>query len=347
MRGGLLLLGHEPAGRLAALARGAEAAGYDHLWLADERFYREVYAALALCAARTRRLILGPCVTDPYSRHPALTAMAIATLDEISGGRAALGIGAGVSGFAELGIRRERPARAIREAITLIRRLLAGETVEQRGEVVRFAGGRLDFTPRRAAVDVWVASNGPLGQRVAGAVADGAMMEGCASPAEARALAAAVGRGAEEGGRDPAAVELVARLNCCLADDGRAARDVLRPRVARTLGAGRLAFATLAAEGLALPAAALASVAGVPYAAGLAPYAPIVELVTDRHVDALTLAGTVDEAVERVVALGRAGIGQIAIHPFAPPGGTVDDTIRRFGQEVLPRARTALGQRRA
>jgi len=71
-----------------------------------------------------------------------LTAMAIATLDEISAGRAALGLGAGVSGFAELGIRPHRPPRAIREAISLIRALLRGEQVDFTGEVISFRDGR-------------------------------------------------------------------------------------------------------------------------------------------------------------------------------------------------------------
>jgi 5,10-methylenetetrahydromethanopterin reductase len=343
VKAGLLLLPHDPPARLVETAQLAEAAGYDHFWLADERFFREVYSSLALVAHHTARITLGTCVTDPYSRHPALTAMAIATLDEIAGGRAMLGIGAGISGFAELGVKREKPARAIREAIVLIRRLLAGEEVDVRGEIVRFNAGRLDFTPARAGIPIYVASNGPLGQRAAGAVADGAIMEGCGNPAEARALAAAVAAGARDAGREPAAVQLVARLNACIGPDGKRARDVLRPRVARTLGAGRLKFATLEAQGLALPEAARASVASVPYAAGFAPYLPLLPLITDAVVDAVTLAGTVEEVTERVVALGRAGVGQIIIYPFAPPDGSVDDTVRRFGQDVLPAARRALG----
>lgn len=342
MKGGLLLLPHDPPARLAEVARLAEASGYDHFWLADERFYREVYGSLALVAQHTARITVGTCVTDPYSRHPALTAMAIATLDEIAGGRAMLGLGAGISGFAELGVVREKPARALREAITLIRRLLKGEEVDLQGEVVRFHHGRLDFTPSRAAVPIYVASNGPLGQRAAGALADGAIMEGCGNPDEARALGAAVAEGGQETGRGPGAVQLVARLNACIGPDGKGARDVLRPRVARTLGAGRLKFATLAAQGLALPEEARASVVGVPYAAGFTPYLPLLPLITDPVVDALTLAGTVEEVTQRVIALGRAGIGQVMIYPFAPPDGTEDDTIRRFGQEVLPAARRAL-----
>ncbi|HEX6030293.1 MAG TPA: hypothetical protein VFY90_02605 [Tepidiformaceae bacterium] len=63
---------------------------------------------------------------------------------------------------------------------------------------------------------------------------------------------------------------------------------------------------------------------------------------TGHVLDALTLAGTVDEVAERVVALARAGIGQIIICPLAPPDGSVDDSIRRFGQEVVPAACRAL-----
>ena len=149
MRTGLLLLPSRPATELVDLAVGAERLGYDDFWLADERFFREVYTVLGLAAARTSRLRLGPGVTDPYSRHPALTAMAIATLDEVSAGRAILGLGAGVSGFRELGVDAARSAVAIREAVTLIRGLLAGQTVTLKGEQVSFVDGRLDVRAPR------------------------------------------------------------------------------------------------------------------------------------------------------------------------------------------------------
>jgi hypothetical protein len=106
--------------------------------------------------------------------------MAIATLDEISGQRAILGIGAGISGFTGLGINLRKPARAIREMIEVIPALLRGESAEFHGEVIEFHQGRLSFVPTRSAVPIYVASNGPLGQRVAGAVADDAVMEACA-----------------------------------------------------------------------------------------------------------------------------------------------------------------------
>jgi 5,10-methylenetetrahydromethanopterin reductase len=333
----LLLLGAAPVARLVERARLAEANGYSAVWVADERFYREVYSCLGQLAAHTSKVLLGPCVTDPFARHPALTAMAIGTLDEISGGRAILGIGAGISGFAELGIERKKPARAIREAIQVIRALLRAETVDYRGEVVAFNHGRLSFLPLRPEIPIYVASNGPLGQRVAAEIADGVIMEGCASATEVHAFRAAVEGAARKARRDPRAIRIITRLNACIAADGRLARDAVRPAVARYLGAGRLRLRTAAAQGLALPAEALAMVAGAAYAAGVRPYLPLLPPITDRHVDALTLAGTVDEVAEHAIALREAGADGVIARPFAPVGGTIEETIVTLGSEVWSR----------
>jgi 5,10-methylenetetrahydromethanopterin reductase len=324
-------------------ARLAEAVGYDTVWLADERFYREVYSCLTHFAGHTSKVLLGPCVTDPFSRHPALTAMAIATLDEVSGGRGILGIGGGISGFAELGITRRKPARAIKETIEVIRALLCGGSVDFHGEVINLDQGRLSFVPPRSTIPIYVASNGPFGQRVAGATADGAIMEACASVYEAATFSAEIATGAARAGRDPKGIKRLARLNTCIASDGRVARAAVRPLVARYLGAGRLRSRTLKDQGLELPAEVLEAVAGAPYAAGIGPYLPLLPLVTDRHVDALTLAGTIQEVTDHAVALSRAGIDGIIIRPFAPEGGTVEETIVTFASEVWPRVMARVG----
>src|SRR5258708_29910661 len=124
--------------------------------------------------------------------------MAIATLDEISNQRAILGFGAGISGFAELGIVRKKPAAAVREAIHVVRELLKGETVDFHGDVIGFTNGKLSFKPVMANIPVYVASNGPLGQRMTGAVADGAIMEGCGSVVPAKAVPALLAEGAKK-----------------------------------------------------------------------------------------------------------------------------------------------------
>ncbi|MBI4627463.1 MAG: LLM class flavin-dependent oxidoreductase [Candidatus Rokubacteria bacterium] len=341
MKTGVLFLGRYPVERLGRLAQLAEATGYDYLWHADERFFREVYASLTLCALRTTRIQLGTCVTDPYSRHPALTAMAIATLDEIAGGRAVLGIGAGVSGFRELGVDASRSAVAIREAVELIRRLLAGETVSVKGDQVAFHEGRLDFAPPRPAVPIYVASQRAAGCRVAGRVADGAIMQGCVADPLVSFFRETVAEGARRAGRDPAAVELVARINVCVADDRRAARDVMRPTIVRSLAAQRPDFFTFTTAGLTPPAALRDKVLALPYTHDPAPLKAVAPEVPDELVDAVTLAGPPADVVDGVVRLARAGIGQLMVFPLAVDG-RIETTVERFAREVMPRVREAL-----
>jgi 5,10-methylenetetrahydromethanopterin reductase len=343
IRTGLLLLPSRPLADMAALAARAEALGYDDVWLADERFFREVYGTLALFAGRTSRVRLGPCVTDPYSRHPALTAMAIATLDEIAGGRAVLGIGAGVSGLAELGIDSSRSATAIREGIELIRGLLAGERVTVKGQQVSFHDGRLDWTPARADIPIYVASQRAAGCRVAGHLADGAIMQGALAEPLVRFLRETVHGAAREAGRDPARVELVARLNACVHDDRAAARDVMRPTIVRSLAAQRRDFFTFVTAGLRVPESLAGKLRGLPYTHDPAPLRALAPEIPDEFVDACTLTGPPAVVAAEVARLARAGIGQAMIYPLAVPGGDPEATVERFQREVMPRVRRELG----
>jgi 5,10-methylenetetrahydromethanopterin reductase len=343
VRTGLLLLPSRPAGELVEIAVRAEALGYDDLWVADERFFREAYTILGLIAARTGRIRLGPGVTDPYSRHAALTAMAVATLDEVSGGRALLGLGAGVSGFRELGVDAARSAVAIREAVEVIRRLLAGQTVTVKGTAVRFDDGRLDFVPARAAVPIYVASQREAGCRVAGRVADGAIMQGCVAAPLLRFFRDAVAEGARRAGRDPGRVELVARINVCIADDARVARDVMRPTIVRSLAAQRPDFFTFRTAGLELPAPLREQVLRLPYTHDPAPLTKLAPLVPDAVIDAVTLAGSPGEVADGVVRLARGGIGQLMVYPLGPDRD-IQATLERFQTEVMPTVRRELGR---
>ncbi len=340
LRTGLLLLPSFGADRLAALARLVERTGYEYLWITDERFFREVYASLTLAAVTTERVQLGPCVTDPYTRHPALTAMAIATLDELSRGRAVLGIGAGVSGFRELGIARDRSAVAIREAVELIRHLLAGETVTCKGERVSLFEGRLDFTPLRARVPVYVASQRPLGSRVAGQVGDGAIMQGCVADELLRFFRDTVAEGARHAGRDPGMLDLVARVNVCVHDDLRVARDSMRPTIVRSLSAQRPDFFTFARAGLTVPEALRREVLALPYTHDPPALAPLAAQVPDEFVDAVTLTGPPARVAAGVVRLAHGGITQVMVFPVAPDG-RIEVQIERFQAEVMPLVRAA------
>jgi 5,10-methylenetetrahydromethanopterin reductase len=341
LRTGLLLLPSRQVGEMAELAARAEALGYDDVWLADERFFREVYAMLAVCGRSTKRVRLGPGVTDPYSRHPALTAMAIATLDEITEGRAVLGIGAGVSGLRELGIDSAKSATAIREAIQLIRRLLAGDAVTVKGEQVSLRDGRLDFKPLRADVPIYVASQRAAGCRVAGRVADGAIMQGALAEPLVRFFRETVHGAAREAGRDPGRIDLVARLNVCVHDDRRVARDLMRPAIVRSLTAQANDFFTFAMTGVTIPAALADEVRALKYTHDPALLRAIAPEVPDALVDACTLTGPPDEMAREIIRLARSGITQLMVYPLGE-NGRIEATVERFQREVMPRVRQEL-----
>ena len=157
---GVLLYSDYSLVELVELGRLSEELGYRFFWYTDVRFTRECYLGLAAVAAKTQRMLLGTGVTDPYSRHPAITAATIATLDELCGGRAVLGLGTGGAGFREIGLERKLPVAAMRETVEMVRRLLRGEKVTSQGKVVSVADGRLNFKPVRDSIPVYFATHG-------------------------------------------------------------------------------------------------------------------------------------------------------------------------------------------
>src|SRR5664279_5523323 len=119
--------------RTLDLTRRAEAAGFDYGWLFDSHvLWREPYPLLTLMAGATVRMRLGTCVTNPATREPSVTASALATLDEISGGRMDLGIGRGDSARRMLGTAARAPG-SLEEAVSVIRDLVEGRSVEYEG----------------------------------------------------------------------------------------------------------------------------------------------------------------------------------------------------------------------
>src|SRR5262245_24536789 len=146
----------EPVAALVQAAREAEPLGYTQVWVTDDRLQRDPFTVLAALASATSTVRLGPGVTNPFSRHPALIATAIATLDELSDGRAVLGLGAGGTNHRALGVRREAPVAALAETVELVRGLLAGREMTMDGRVVRAAEARLDFEPVRRAIPIYI-----------------------------------------------------------------------------------------------------------------------------------------------------------------------------------------------
>ena len=168
---------HGSVRRAVELARLAESLGYERCWVYDEGLAAsDVYVALTAIAAATESLTIGPGITNPYTRHAGATAGAVASLDEMSGGRAFLGVGAGGSLTLDpLGIARKRPLTAVRETIDACRRLFAGHTVSVEGSHVRLSEASL--LGARAGTEIWLAGRGPRMLELGGAACDGVLVD--------------------------------------------------------------------------------------------------------------------------------------------------------------------------
>lgn len=166
-----------PTDEIIPIARRAEQHGFDRCWIYDEGLVtRDVYVVMAAVLEATRTMAVGPGITNPYTRHPAQTASSIATLDEVSGGRAFLGIGAGGSLTLDpIGIDRHKPLTAVRESIEIARALFAGTPAHYEGSFASLHGATIDYA--RADIEIWLAGRGPKMLALGGSVADGVMLD--------------------------------------------------------------------------------------------------------------------------------------------------------------------------
>jgi 5,10-methylenetetrahydromethanopterin reductase len=322
--------GHVGFQELEAAARICEEGGLDSFWVADQRWMRDVYVSLTYLAARTERLLLGTRVTDPYVRHPGLTAVAIASVDEASGGRAVMGIGAGGSGFAQMGLERTRPAVAAREAIEICRRLWAGEEFELQGRILSWRRGRLEFECR-PDIPVVIAARGPRLLELAGEVADGVIAASGVSPGGVAWARERIARGERRGGRPEGSTELLHMTYISISEDRKQARQVVKKGISGAVSGSHPTYDFLAANGLEVP--------GDLYRyldTGARDAARIVELIPDSFVDRLAVAGTVDECGDQLQALLDAGIDHPLLSPIpVQPAGELD-ILRNVVTRILP-----------
>jgi 5,10-methylenetetrahydromethanopterin reductase len=336
---GVALPVHGPVEALVAGARDAEELGYRYLWATDDRLQKDVFGVLAAIALGTEKLRLGPGVTNPYSRHPALIATGIATLDELSGGRAVLGLGAGGTNHRALGIRREAPLAALSEAIELIRGLLEGRELTLEGRVVRAQDARLDFDPLRSSIPIYVGSRGPRMLELAGAQADGVIVGNVASPDGWRYALERIAAGAARARRELEAIRLTAWVYCSVGDDTESALDAIRPMVATSLATSR---AVLPALGLELPPEYVREMEARGWSLERAAVTAAGRAIPEATLRWFGLAGTPVECAASLRELLSTfpQISQVAIVPAAPRGQSAAEVVRRFSREVVPRVST-------
>jgi 5,10-methylenetetrahydromethanopterin reductase len=320
MKAGLSIWLDRPVLEAADLAVAAEQAGFTDVWVPDHYFLRDVYVAQAVMAERTTTVRFGTAVAAALLRHPALLASSTATIDELSGGRAILGLGTGGFEFpSQLDLRATSPLAAVEDAVRIARQLFTGGA-EFSGRAFTAKGAKLGWETR--AIPIFLAARGPRMLELAGEVADGVITHGLA-PTHIDFVRERIAVGAARAGRDPADCELCLMFGIDVDDDETAA--VERQRAHCTIMAGGVYAETLIPlYGLdpdqVAPLKAAVS-AGDPDAAGL---------VTPEMVRAFSLAGPEPLVVQGLRDLEAAGVGRVITS--VPRDRSKPETLSRIAQ---------------
>lgn len=328
MRFGLSLgvSAREPLAHAVEIFRQADAGGIDCAWVIDSQLImKDVYVVLTLAAGATRRMQLGTGVTNPLTRHPTVTANLAATMREATEGRFVLGIGAGDSAVFPLGW---KPAgiQACGEAIQTLRALLDGKEAEVDGRKVRLATAA-------GPVPIFLAVSQPRMMRLAGQVADGAIVLGMAEPEFTRHQIATIREGAAEAGRPPGEPFIDLWVTVSVSDDQGAALDDVRSW-ASTQARWIASWKTMprALEPFAREIANAA--AAYDFGEHLSLRARHQRAVSDAFAGTVAIAGSPDECAARLRELAATGVDRITVTLLS---GGRKERLRILCENVFPR----------
>jgi 5,10-methylenetetrahydromethanopterin reductase len=314
---------------VVALAVAGEQAGVDEVWVPHDPFMSNAWTIQTAIAEATERVTVGSLGTSPYTTDPSEIATHLATLDLLSGGRAALGLGLHTTSMVEwLGLDTADVVERTRATVAIVRALLRGETVRREGAYEWGDECSLRFEALRPDPPIHVAGFGTELLRLAGEIADGAMP--MATPPESVGqLVAHVRAGAADAGRDPDELEIVACAWLSLSEDGHGTGDPLRPMIATFapyLEEPALASIGLRREELA-PLRSLVDGGRLGEAAA----------AVTPPMFALGLSGTPDDVAGRIASLADAGVTHVSLG--GPLGPDPREAIRLLGERVLPSLR--------
>ena len=290
---------------LKEYGRIAEEAGFESLWVTERYFHEETFSLLGFVAAVTQDIKLGLGVTNPYTRNPALLAMASATLDRICGGRFLLGLGRSDSFVIQdrMGIPYSSPRSIMEEAVTIIRDLLSGGKVTTTEGRFRLRDARLAIKPVQKKLPIYLAAIGPKSLRLAGAIADGVLLNAYTPTGYVRYAVEEVRKAAQEAGRDPQSVDIACMLVVRLTDEPDSIWSSLKQRIVRLLAEPYVGEILLEKGGfdpsILGPLRASAEKNGDKDAVGL---------VSDNMVEFFYLVGPASRCKERMAEYREAGV---------------------------------------
>jgi alkanesulfonate monooxygenase SsuD/methylene tetrahydromethanopterin reductase-like flavin-dependent oxidoreductase (luciferase family) len=294
---------------IAEWMRRAEDAGFEMGFFSEAaRVVRDGPSAVSTMALATSHMTLG-FVQVLHIRSPLVMAQTLATLDELSGGRAILGPGACTGIVQERhSLPRFNPAQGLIESVEAIRLLITGENVSYHGEVVNFDDVKLGWKPIRSEIPMYFAATSRKGLEIAGRMGDGAVLNAVTSPEYSANAIRIMRESAEAAGRDFSKFVVTQLVNVSIEDDHRSAIDAIRWEVASKVNPRQIDRILKPKIDVGEPYMRLEDKAIFVEAWERGGKEALIKAVPDSYVEGMTASGTPDEVLARVERYREAGV---------------------------------------
>jgi 5,10-methylenetetrahydromethanopterin reductase len=223
MRLGLCFDGFYSIQEMIELAQLADDIGMESVWMSDHLCFRDSLTTSMALLASTKNIKVAPAPMSPYSRHPIISAMSIATMEEFAPGRVIAGPGTGnAAALKEAGMESPHPLQTMREYVEILRRFLEGEAVHFNGKMFQINGAKMGFHPSRP-VPMYITAVRSRMLRLGGEIGDGVLLSAGCAPGYIQKCVAEIAQGARKAGKSSAAVDVAGFVAASVADDPREA----------------------------------------------------------------------------------------------------------------------------
>lgn len=223
MRVGLCFDGFYSIQEMIELAQLADETGMESIWMSDHLCFRDSLSTSMGLLAATKRIKVAPAPMSPYSRHPIISAMSIATMEEFAPGRVIAGPGTGnAAALKEAGIDSPHPLQTMREYVEVLRRFLKGDTVDFQGKMFQINGAKMGFVPS-ASIPMYITAVRSRMLQLGGEIGDGVLLSAGCAPGYIQKCVGEIEMGAQKSGKKLTEIDVAGFVTASVSDDPREA----------------------------------------------------------------------------------------------------------------------------
>lgn|SRR5262245_33968722 len=326
MRLGLCFDGFYSIQEMIELAQLADEVRLESIWMSDHLCFRDSLTTSMALLSATKRIKVAPAPMSPYSRHPIISAMSIATMEEFAPGRVIASPGTGnAAALKEAGIESPHPLQTMREYVEILRRFLRGETVHFRGSMFQVNGAKMGFVPS-TPIKMYLTAVRARMLQLGGEIGEGVLLSAGCAPGYIQKCVGEIARGAVKGGKSRRDVDVAGFVTAAVADEPREAIE------ANKMFLAYIFRNTHHAENIRLGGGKIDQ-EGLAAAVGKRDWEAAKKFISDDIVFAHSVAGTPTDCRRQLEAFTKAGLDL----PVVLPMGTQDARMRvlRTVREVV------------